>query len=58
MRVFDSQEEAETFVAAQKDADKHSIDHRRGTPTRCEQFCDVSDYCDQFATFKQESESD
>ena len=52
-RVFDSQEEAETFIAAQKDADKHRIDHRRGTPLRCEQFCDVSDYCDQFATFKQ-----
>ena len=55
VRVFDSQEEAETFIAAQKDADKHTIDHRRGQPLRCEQFCDVSDYCDQFATFKQEN---
>ena len=55
VRVFDSQEEAETFIAAQKDADKHTIDHRRGQPLRCEQFCDVSDYCDQFATFKQET---
>ncbi len=58
VRVFDSQEEAETFIAAQKDADKHTIDHRRGQPMRCEQFCDVADYCDQFATFKQESEND
>ena len=55
VRVFDSQEEAETFIAAQKDADKHTIDHRRGRPIRCEQFCDVADYCDQFATFKQEN---
>ena len=55
VRVFDSQEEAETFIAAQKDAEKHTIDHRRGQPLRCEQFCDVSDYCDQFATFKQEN---
>ena len=55
VRVFDSQEEAETFIAAQKDADKHTIDHRRGQPIRCEQFCDVADYCDQFATFKQEN---
>jgi len=58
VRVFDSQEEAETFIAAQKDAAKHHIDHRRGTPTRCEQFCDVADYCDQFATFKQENNSE
>jgi hypothetical protein len=55
VRVFDSQEEAETFIDAQKDADKHTIDHRRGQPIRCEQFCDVADYCDQFATFKQEN---
>ena len=55
VRVFDSQEEAETFIAAQKDADKHTIDHRRGQPIRCEQFCDVADYCDLFATFKQEN---
>ena len=55
VRVFDSHEEAETFIAAQKDADKHTIDHRRGQPIRCEQFCDVADYCDQFATFKQEN---
>ena len=55
VRVFDSQEEAETFIAAQKDADNHTIDHRRGQPIRGEQFCDVADYCDQFATFKQEN---
>ena len=56
VRVFDSMVEAETFISAQKDADKHRVDHRRGSPLRCEQFCDVSDYCDQFAAFKQGEE--
>tara|TARA_Y100000401_G_scaffold3282_1_gene2333 strand:- start:190 stop:942 length:753 start_codon:yes stop_codon:yes gene_type:complete len=56
VRVFDSQMEAESFISAQKDADKHSIDHRRGMPLRCMEFCDVSGYCDQYATFKQENE--
>ena len=56
IRVFDSQMEAESFISAQKDADKHSIDHRRGMPLRCMEFCDVSGYCDQYATFKQENE--
>ena len=55
VRVFDSMEEAETFIAAQKDADKHIVDHRRGQPTRCISFCDVRDFCPQFATFKQEN---
>ena len=44
IRVFDSQMEAESFISAQKDSDKHSIDHRRGMPLRCMEFCDVSGY--------------
>ena len=55
VRVFDSMKEAEVFITAQKDADKHIVDHRRGQPMRCMSFCDVRDFCPQFATFKQEN---
>ena len=52
VRVFDSNPEAETFIAALADADKHSVEHRPGLNTRCEQFCDVAEFCLQFQSLK------
>ncbi len=52
VRVFDSQEEAETFIAALPNADKHSVEHRPGLNTRCETFCDVAEFCLQFQSLK------
>ena len=53
VRLFDSEEEATTFVKALKDPKKHSIQHRRGTNVRCESFCDVAEFCLQFQSIKE-----
>ena len=58
VRVFDSQQEAETFITALADADKHSVEHRKGSNTRCEQFCDVSEFCLQFQSLRSASQHD
>ena len=52
VRLFDTEEEATTFIAALKDPKKHSIQHRPGTNVRCESFCDVADFCLQFQSIK------
>jgi len=56
VRVFDTDEEAKTFIAALADADKHSVEHRPGQNIRCEQFCDVSDFCLQYQSIKKASQ--
>ena len=52
VRIFDSNAEAETFIAALPNADKHSVEHRPGLNTRCETFCDVAEFCLQFQSLK------
>ena len=52
VRVFDQEEEAETFISALKDKDKHSIEHRKGINMRCESFCDVAEFCFQYQSIK------
>ena len=52
VRLFDTKEEASTFIAALKDPKKHSIQHRKGTNIRCESFCDVAEFCLQFQSIK------
>ena len=58
VRGFDSQQEAETFITALADADKHSVEHRPGLNTRCEQFCDVAEFCLQFQSLRSASQHD
>ena len=58
VRVFSSQQEAETFITALADADKHSVEHRPGLNTRCEQFCDVAEFCLQFQSLRSASQHD
>ena len=44
-RVFDSEEEADELAATD---DKFIVEYRPATAMRCENFCDVSDFCDQY----------
>jgi|TARA_R110000824_G_scaffold222554_1_gene410225 hypothetical protein len=56
VRVFNLKEEAETFISALKDNDKHSVEHRLGINMRCESYCDVSEYCFQYQSIKVQNE--
>jgi len=52
LRVFDSQEEANTFFEAQEfdKMNTHIIDVRKGESRRCSgNYCNVAEYCDQYA---------
>lgn len=44
--------EAEAIVAAQKKPEDYEIEHRPYVPKRCIGFCDVSQWCAQFAAYK------
>ena len=41
----DWQANAQTFV---ENNEGYIIEHRRGEPIRCQRFCDVADFCDQY----------
>ena len=47
VRVLDSMEEATQYLYA-KDDDNLFIEKREGERTRCEHFCEVSQFCDQW----------
>jgi hypothetical protein len=53
-KVFDNEEEAESFIAANETAkDKYRIEHRPGQSTRCVgDYCGVSRWCEQWAEIK------
>jgi len=52
VRVLESMEEATQYLY-DKGNDKLFIEKREGERTRCEHFCDVAKFCDQWKAFKQ-----
>ena len=50
-RVFESLDKAEAFRAEQKGA--HHIETREGGRTRCESFCQVAPFCQQYKSYKE-----
>ena len=55
IRVFDSHEEADDLMVNQDlPTPLHYIEHRPGSNVRCEQYCNVRDFCPQY----QESKGD
>jgi len=48
-RVLETRQEAEELLATLKD---HVIEVREGERTRCERYCQVSQFCDQYQTYK------
>ena len=59
-KVFTSEEEAESFVAANETAkDKYRVEYRPGQSTRCVgNYCGVSQWCEQWAEIKAEMKAE
>jgi hypothetical protein len=53
-RVFDSHEEAKVFLKTVKD---HQIEIRHGGRTRCQSFCNVSQFCSQHQQYIEQYQS-
>ena len=47
-KLFDSEIDASTWAAANKMKPGWGIDHRKGANVRCENYCVVSEWCEQF----------
>ena len=47
-KLFDSEIDASTWAAANKMKPGWVIDHRKGANVRCENYCVVSEWCEQF----------
>jgi hypothetical protein len=52
-RVFDSREEAESYMQTSKTmaGDSAFIEVRKGERTRCKDYCEVAEYCNQYQEF-------
>ena len=48
VRVLHSQEEAEKYIGGHKDEKKLSIEVAIGKPIRCESYCSVAEFCNQY----------
>mgnify|MGYP003115536267 FL=1 len=49
LRVFDSQDEAQSYIEQNELDNKHHIEHRLGEYTRCAgNWCRVAEFCDQW----------
>ena len=46
-KLFDSRVDATTWAAANKMKPGFVVDHRKGANVRCENYCPVSEWCDQ-----------
>ena len=53
-KVFLFQQEAEAFLAEQKGT--HYVETREGGRIRCESFCQVAPFCDQWKNYRKEGE--
>jgi hypothetical protein len=51
-KVFAIKQEAEAFLAEQKGT--HYVETREGGRIRCESFCSVAPFCDQFKNYRKE----
>lgn len=57
-KVFDNKQDAENFLAGMKSSVNYYIDHRPGVPLKCEQFCAVREFCQQYAKWKQQAQEE
>jgi hypothetical protein len=48
MRVLDSQEKADKYIASHKESKKLSVELALGKSVRCESYCPVSEFCKQY----------
>ena len=55
--VHKTKEEAESAYLALKNPKDYTIEKREGGRTRCEKFCQVSKFCNQYQTYLKEKEN-
>lgn len=48
VRVLSSEEEAEEYIGSHKDKSKLSIEFSEGKSTRCDSYCSVAEFCNQY----------
>ena len=48
LRVLSTQDEAEEYLGSHKDKEKLSIEFLEGKSTRCESYCSVAEFCNQY----------
>jgi hypothetical protein len=48
LRVLDSQEEADNYIDGHKDKKDLSVDLALGKAIRCESYCSVAEFCNQY----------
>ena len=48
VRVLPSEKEAEKYISSHKDKDNLDIEVAIGKPIRCESYCHVAEFCDQY----------
>jgi len=48
VRVLPSEKEAEKYISSHKDKDNLDIEVAIGKPIRCESYCNVAEFCDQY----------
>ena len=53
-KVFDSEDEA---IAMASTTANWIVEHRPSQPLRCQKYCEVSKFCDQFKTWETENET-
>lgn len=52
LKLCDSPIEAQDFISNSQDHKQLSVEHRQGVNTRCEFYCMVSEFCEQFKNLK------
>ena len=48
LRLLESQKDADKYIEDKNLDDKHYIDVRQGESVRCESYCNVSPFCNQY----------
>lgn len=51
-KLCDTKDEAQAYILANKLSLQYKIEHRPATCVRCEKFCDMRDFCNQYQTLR------
>jgi len=54
VRVLDSQDLADDFIAKHKDQDSLTVEFLKGEPIRCKDYCEVANFCSQYKQLEEE----
>lgn len=52
-RLLSTREEAEAYIRYKRLGNEYAIEHRPGERTRCEKYCPVKNFCNQYKAWKE-----